>query len=76
MEFHLVLINLYRLSFEDLRLQFDNRIKDLILQGETTLISEVVKQLYERDDNKNEREMKQIVIKRKEVIKKEKTQSK
>ncbi len=76
MEFHLVLINLYRLSFEDLRLQFDNRIKDLILQGETTLISEVVKQLYERDDHKNEREMKQIVIKRKEVIKKEKTQSK
>jgi hypothetical protein len=76
LEFHLVLINLYRLSFEDLRLQFDNRIKDLILQGETTLISEVVKQLYERDDNKNEREMKQIVIKRKEVIKKEKTQSK
>jgi hypothetical protein len=57
-------------------LQFDNRIKDLILQGETTLISEVVKQLYERDDNKNEREMKQIIIKRKEVIKKEKTQSK
>jgi hypothetical protein len=76
LEFHLVLINLYRLSFEDLRLQFDNRIKDLILQGETTLISEVVKQLYERDDHKNEREMKQIVIKRKEVIKKEKTQSK
>jgi hypothetical protein len=57
-------------------LQFDNRIKDLILQGETALISEVVKQLYERDDNKNEREMKQIIIKRKEVIKKEKTQSK
>lgn len=76
MEFHLVLSNLCRLSFEDLRLQFDNRIKDLILQGETTLISEVVKQLYERDDNKNEREMKQIIIKRKEVIKKEKTQSK
>jgi hypothetical protein len=76
LEFHLVLSNLCRLSFEDLRLQFDNRIKDLILQGETTLISEVVKQLYERDDNKNEREMKQIIIKRKEVIKKEKTQSK
>ena len=76
MEFHLVLSNLCRLSFEDLRLQFDNRIKDLILQGETTLFSEVVKQLYERDDNKNEREMKQIIIKRKEVIKKEKTQSK
>ena len=76
MEFYLVLSNLCRLSFEDLRLQFDNRIKDLILQGETTLISEVVKQLYERDDNKNEREMKQIIIKRKEVIKKEKTQSK
>jgi hypothetical protein len=67
---------LCRLSFEELRLQFDNRIKDLILQGETALISEVVKQLYERDDNKNEREMKQIIIKRKEVIKKEKTQSK
>jgi hypothetical protein len=76
LEFYLVLSNLCRLSFEDLRLQFDNRIKDLILQGETTLISEVVKQLYERDDNKNEREMKQIIIKRKEVIKKEKTQSK
>lgn len=67
---------LFRLSFEELRLQFDNRIKDLILQGETALISEVVKQLYERDDNKNEREMKQIIIKRKEVMKKEKTQSK
>jgi hypothetical protein len=55
LELHLVFYILLRLSFEDLRLQFDNRIKDLILQGETALITEVVKQLYERDDNKNER---------------------
>ena len=54
-----------RLSFDDLRMQFDNRIKELILNGENSLISEIVKQLYEKDDNKNTGEMKKIVIKQK-----------
>lgn len=33
---------------------FDTRIKDLILQGESALIVEIVKQLADRDENKNE----------------------
>lgn len=32
------IVNIFRLSFDDLRMQFDTRIKDLILQGETALI--------------------------------------
>ena len=46
-------------------MQFDNRIKELILNGEYTLITEIVKQLYEKDDNKNTAEMKKIVLKQK-----------
>lgn len=42
-----------RLCFDDLQLQFDPRIKDLILQGEGALIPEIIKQLYDRDDNKD-----------------------
>lgn len=29
----------FRLTFDDLRMQFDARIKDLIIQGEDALIS-------------------------------------
>lgn len=49
----MVLFTLSRLSFDDLRMQFDNRIKELILNGEYALITEIVKQLFEKDDNKN-----------------------
>lgn len=42
-------IRYLRLSFDDLRMQFDARIKDLILQGEMSLIVEIVKQLCDRD---------------------------
>lgn len=34
-------------------MQFDQRIRDLILQGEFALIGEILKQLYDRDENKN-----------------------
>ena len=43
-------------------MQFDSRIKDLILQGENALIVEILKQLYERDENKNVEEMKNVKI--------------
>ena len=43
-------------------MQFDSRIKDLILQGENALIVEILKQLYERDENKNIEEMKNVKI--------------
>ena len=46
-------------------MQFDNRIKELILNGEYALIAEIVKQLYEKDDNKNQAEMKKIILKQK-----------
>ena len=46
-------------------MQFDNRIKELILNGEYTLIAEIVKQLYEKDDNKNHAEIKKLVLKQK-----------
>ena len=58
----MVILNKFRLCFEDLRMQFDSRIKDLIIQGEYALIPEILKQLFERDENKNEKEMKNIVI--------------
>lgn len=44
-------------------MQFDTRIKDLILQGENALIVEIIKQLCDRDDHKNEKSMKAVVIK-------------
>ena len=49
-----------RISFEDLRMKFDTRIKDLILQGQIALIVEILKQLYDHDDNKNFEEMNEI----------------
>ena len=49
-----------RISFDDLRMQFDQRIKDLILQGETALIVEIIKQLYDRDEHKDEKTMKMV----------------
>ncbi len=54
-----------RLSFDDLRLQFDPRIKELILQGELALIAEIIRQLYERDENRDEKRMKEVLINRK-----------
>jgi len=54
-----------RLCFDDLRLQFDPRIKELILQGELALITEIVRQLYERDENRDEKRMKEVLINRK-----------
>lgn len=43
-------------------MRFDARIKDLILQGETALVVEVVKQLYEKDSKKDEAAIKKIVV--------------
>ena len=43
-------------------MQFDHRIKELILQGETSLIVEIIKQLYDRDEKKNHEEMMRIPI--------------
>jgi hypothetical protein len=54
-----------RLCFDDLRLQFDPRIKELILQGELALITEIIRQLYERDENRDEKRMKEVLINRK-----------
>jgi len=54
-----------RLCFDDLRLQFDPRIKELILQGELALIAEIIRQLYERDENRDEKRMKEVLINRK-----------
>ncbi len=54
-----------RLCFDDLRLQFDPRIKELILQGELALITEIIRQLYERDENRDEKSMKEVLINRK-----------
>jgi hypothetical protein len=41
-----------RLAFEAIGLKLDTRIKELILQGETALIVEVLRQLRERDPDK------------------------
>ena len=54
-----------RLCFDDLRLQIDPRIKELILQGELALITEIIRQLYERDENRDEKRMKEVLINRK-----------
>lgn len=43
-------------------MQFDPRIKNLILQGESALITEIVKQLFDRDENKDEKGMKSVTI--------------
>lgn len=43
-------------------MQFDGRIKDLIIQGETALIAEILKQLYDRDELKDQKRMKNITI--------------
>ena len=43
-------------------MQFDGRIKDLILQGETALILEIVKQLADKDASKDDEAMKKIVV--------------
>ena len=43
-------------------MQFDQRIKDLILQGETALIVEIVKQLYDRDEHKDPKAMKMVKL--------------
>lgn len=56
-------------------MQFDNRIKELILNGEYALITEIVKQLYEKDDNKNLPEMKKIVLRQKVQEKKQTKQA-
>ena len=53
---------LCRLSFDDLRVQFDQRIRDLILQGEHSLIPEILKQLFERDENRDERGMRAVKV--------------
>lgn len=45
----MVEIVLGRLAFDEIGLKIDNRVKDLILQGEHAFIAEVVKQLYERE---------------------------
>ena len=57
-----------RLCFDDLRLQFDPRIKELILQGELALITEIIRQLYERDENRDEKRMKEVLINRKPLL--------
>lgn len=46
-------------------MHFDARIRDLILKGENTLIIEIIKQLCDRDENKDHEEMSEIVIKEK-----------
>lgn len=62
-----------RLSFDDLDIRFDTRIKDLILQGETALVVEVVKQLYEKDLKKDEAGMKKVLVLEKAGNKSEKS---
>ena len=54
--------NFIWLCFEELRMQFDQRIRDLILQGESVYIPEILKQLYDRDENKDEKGMKAVLI--------------
>ena len=57
------------MCFEELRLQFDNRIRELILQGEHSLIPEILKQLYERDEHRDEKEMRLVQINEKPAVK-------
>jgi hypothetical protein len=59
-----------------LQLQFDPRIKDLILQGESALIAEIIKQLYDRDDNKDEKRMKTLLINQKPLLSKSEAKTK
>jgi hypothetical protein len=42
----------FRLAIDTVGLKLDNRIKELILQGEQALVVEVIRQLHERDPNK------------------------
>lgn len=57
-------------------MQFDPRIKDLILQGECALIPEIIKQLYDRDENKDEKRMKALLINQKPLLNKSEAKSK
>jgi|JI9StandDraft_2_1071091.scaffolds.fasta_scaffold158127_1 hypothetical protein len=57
-------------------MQFDQRIRDLILQGESALIPEILKQLYDRDENKDEKEMKTVLINQKTLLNKSDVKSK
>jgi hypothetical protein len=43
-------------------MQFDTRIRDLILQGESALVAEIIKQLYDRDEHKDEKGMKAVPL--------------
>lgn len=51
-------------------MQFDQRIRDLILQGQYALIGEILRQLYERDQNKDEKGMEKILINQKVLLSK------
>jgi hypothetical protein len=51
------------LAIDGVGLKLDIRIKELILQGEQALVVEVLRQLHERDPNKQENSS--IVIKQK-----------
>jgi hypothetical protein len=57
-------------------MQFDQRIRDLILQGESALIPEILKQLYDRDEHKDEKSMKTIIINQKTLLNKSEIKSK
>lgn len=72
----MVLLLRSRLCFDDLRMQFDQRIRDLILQGESALIPEILKQLYDRDEHKDEKTMKGIIINQKTLLNKSEIKSK
>ena len=49
-------------------MQFDPRIKELILQGASALISEIINKLFDRDDNKDVRRMKEVLINQKPLL--------
>lgn len=57
-------------------MQFDQRIRDLILQGESALIPEILKQLYDRDEHKDDKTMRAIIINQKTLLNKSEIKSK
>lgn len=57
-------------------MQFDPRIKELILQGESALIPEIINKLFDRDDNKDTRRMKELLINQKPLLGKSEVKAK